>query len=35
VGVLADKDFPQPAFSVYEERKHAWVEVPPGAERLA
>ena len=35
VGVLADRDFPRPAFSVYEDRKHGWVEVPPGAERFA
>lgn len=25
LGAFADPDFPQPRFSVYEERKHAWV----------
>ena len=27
VGNFADPDFPAPRFSVYEHRKHAWVEV--------
>ncbi len=27
VGAFADPDFPVPRFSVYEHRKHAWVEV--------
>lgn len=27
VGVFADVAFPQPFVSVYEERKHAWVEI--------
>ena len=28
VGAFADPEFPAPTFSVYEDRKHAWVEVP-------
>ena len=27
VGAFADPNFPAPNFSVYEERKHSWVEV--------
>ena len=27
LGAFADPDFPPPAFSVYEERKHAWVAI--------
>lgn len=27
VGAFADPEFPPPAFSVYEERKHRWVEI--------
>ena len=27
VGAFADPDFPPPRFSVYEDRKHAWVEI--------
>jgi len=27
IGAFADPDFPAPAFSVYESRKHAWVEI--------
>ena len=27
VGAFADPNFPQPEYSVYEGRKHAWVEV--------
>jgi hypothetical protein len=30
VGALADPDFPAPEVSVYECRKHPWVQVPPG-----
>lgn len=33
VGNFADPSFPPPKFSVYEVRKHAWVGVPPDAER--
>lgn len=35
VGAFADPSFPAPAFSVYEDRKHAWVRMPDGIERLA
>lgn len=27
IGAFADPSFPTPAFSVYEARKHAWVEI--------
>ncbi len=27
IGAFADPDFPQPRFSVYEHRKHRWVEI--------
>ena len=32
VGAFADPDFPPPAFSVWESRKHAWVSLPDGVE---
>ena len=32
VGVFADPAFPAPTISVYEERRHAWVATPEGAE---
>lgn len=35
VGAFADSAFPGPTFSVYEDRRHAWVAMPPGIERLA
>ncbi|MDI1484340.1 GFA family protein [Polyangium sp. y55x31] len=35
VGAFADPKFPAPVFSVYEDRKHAWVVVPEGAEHMA
>jgi hypothetical protein len=35
VGVFADPHFPAPTVSVYEDRKHAWVVPPPGAEHYA
>jgi hypothetical protein len=28
VGAFADPEFPAPTVSVYEDRKHAWVELP-------
>ena len=28
VGAFADPDFPAPEDSVYESRKHAWVQLP-------
>lgn len=31
VGAFADPDFPPPAFSVYETRKHKWIEIPGDA----
>jgi hypothetical protein len=33
VGAFADPSFPPPSFSVWEEPKHAWVTMPPDAER--
>jgi hypothetical protein len=33
VGAFADPAFPEPVFSVWESRKHAWVTTPDGAER--
>ena len=35
VGAFADTAFPGPNISVYEDRKHAWVVVPPGIEHMA
>ncbi|QYF95163.1 GFA family protein [Massilia sp. PAMC28688] len=35
VGAFADPTFPAPAVSVYEERKHGWVQPPPDAEHYA
>ncbi len=35
VGSFADNTFPAPVFSVYEDRRHPWVAVPEGAERMA
>lgn len=32
VGAFADPTFPAPVFSVYEDRKHAWVTVPEDIE---
>lgn len=34
VGAFADPGFPAPTVSVYEERKHGWVQPPPGAEHI-
>jgi hypothetical protein len=34
VGAFADPTFPAPAFSVYENRKHTWVEMPAGIEHM-
>jgi hypothetical protein len=34
VGAFADPSFPAPSRSVYEARKHSWVQVPPNAERI-
>ena len=35
VSAFAEPDFPAPSFSVYEERKHAWVSLPENIEHLA
>lgn len=35
VGAFADPGFPAPVVSVYEERMHGWVGLPPGIEHLA
>lgn len=35
VGAFADPTFPGPNISVYEDRKHTWVVVPPGIEHMA
>lgn len=35
IGAFADPSFPAPAFSVYEDRMHAWVRMPEGIDRLA
>lgn len=32
VGGFADPSFPAPRFSVYESRKHDWVQMPPDME---
>lgn len=34
VGAFADPGFPAPTISVYEERMHAWVGLPAGAEHM-
>jgi hypothetical protein len=33
-GAFADSSFPAPTFSVYGDRKHPWVELPPGVDEL-
>jgi hypothetical protein len=35
VGAFADPAFPAPTFSVYEQRKHAWVGIPENIEHMA
>jgi hypothetical protein len=30
VGAFGDREFPAPRVAVWTERKHAWVEMPPG-----
>jgi len=35
VGAFAEPGFPAPSFSVYEERKHAWVVMPEDIEHMA
>jgi len=34
VGAFADPTFPDPTFSIYEERMHGWVSMPAGVERI-
>lgn len=34
VGAFADPTFPPPAFSVWESRRHGWVEMPAEAKRM-
>ena len=34
VGAFADPGFPAPKFSVYESRKHPWVEIPGEVEHI-
>ena len=34
VGAFAEPSFPQPTFSVYEERMHSWVGLPPDIEHM-
>jgi hypothetical protein len=34
LGAFADPGFPAPTVSVWEHRKHAWVNSPPGAQRM-
>jgi hypothetical protein len=34
VGAFAQPDFPAPTYSVYEERRHAWVGLPDGIEHV-
>ena len=35
IGAFADPNFPAPMFSVYEDRKHAWVTLPENIEHMA
>jgi hypothetical protein len=35
VGAFADPEFPAPGYSVYEDRMHCWVRMPPDVEHLA
>jgi hypothetical protein len=30
VGAFADPNFPAPQVSVYDSRRHSWVQLPPG-----
>jgi hypothetical protein len=34
VGAFAEPSFPEPAVSVWEERKHSWVVPPVAAENI-
>ena len=35
VGAFADPTFPPPRVSVYDSRRHSWVQLPPGTRRFA
>ncbi len=35
VGAFADPDFPAPRVSVYDCRRHPWVQLPPGTQAYA
>ena len=35
VGAFADPDFPPPQVSVYDNRRHPWVQLPPGVQAHA
>jgi len=35
VGAFADPRFPGPTVSVYEERMHSWISMPPDIEHMA
>ena len=35
VGAFAEPGFPEPSFSVYEERMHAWIGLPVNIEHMA
>jgi hypothetical protein len=35
VGAFADPSFPRPSVSVYDDRRHAWIEIPDGIERMS
>lgn len=35
VGAFADPSFPPPEVSVYDRRRHRWVELPPGVRAFA
>ncbi len=34
IGLFSDPSFPQPVYSVYEERMHHWVQLPEGMEHI-
>jgi hypothetical protein len=34
VGAFADPDFPPPTYSVWEESKHAWINLPDGIQHF-
>jgi len=35
VGAFADPNFPAPSVSVYDSRRHPWVQLPPGTKTFA